>query len=38
MENKDEIIIYQTSDHQTQIEVKFEEGLFGYLKNNGQSF
>ena len=25
MENKGEIIIYQTSDHQTQIEVKFEE-------------
>lgn len=25
MENKGEIIIYQTADHQTQIEVKFEE-------------
>ena len=26
MENKGEIIIYQTADLQTQIEVKFEEG------------
>ena len=25
MENKGEIVIYQTSDHQKQIEVKFEE-------------